>query len=251
MCGKTIDLVIDSGATNSAVSERTAELLKLKMRPNGVVKGTSLAGLRRQMGTLPPLSIGGLTTAGFDVDVFDFQPFIKDTSHEMDELHGMIGSNLLTAYGAIIDYSKRVLYLKDQSRYDLRCLQGTWRLESFADGGKVDTDPQFLAKCSITITGQTWKLVFGAQTEVGHITPDATGVPKVFGISSIIVNDAPVRRGDKVLPPGEYAYALPYDVSWTRFRYARASRDAESLEPTGLTSTPTNKTTVLTWVRAP
>ncbi len=248
--GKSVSFLVDTGATNSSVSEQTAVALKLPIKDDGVVKGTTLAGLKRGVAPLPPVTLGGLQISSFEAEVFDFQAIVKNTTHEMQKYHGLIGSNLLIAYQAKIDYSTNALYLKDMLRYDLRCMQGAWKLESLTVAGKINSDPEFLAKFSLTIAGDKWRMITGGKVQVGNVSLLDEQSPKRFGLKNCSTNGKPATSGGQPIPDDAYVTVLPYEVSWGRFRFATPSEVVSGMSPAKIESTATNKTAILTWVRA-
>jgi uncharacterized protein (TIGR03067 family) len=134
VCGQKAKLFLDTGSTDSLLTPALAKRAKLTLSEKyetriGVGGKTSVRSAR-----LSDYSIGGLTGPAIVVEVED-DPIVFDPKRGGVEADGLIGSAVLEAFSAVVDFSEPAVYLIEPWRKEKR-LQGKWQAKAVVKAGE-------------------------------------------------------------------------------------------------------------------
>ena len=111
--------ILDTGASNSCVGIDLIEHFKLDAEESDTkAAGAGATDMETQKSINNTLQIGKWKTTESHLVLFDMTHVNTAlTQHHADEVHGIIGADILENGKAIIDYNKLLLYLKKDSLY--------------------------------------------------------------------------------------------------------------------------------------
>lgn len=106
--------ILDTGASNSCVDIHSAELFDLVVEDSETkAAGAGAVGMETKIAKGNLLKISNWKYKDFDIVLLDLGHVNKAlTDHDAEEIHGIIGADVLKKGKAIIDYKKKRLYLK-------------------------------------------------------------------------------------------------------------------------------------------
>ena len=112
--------ILDTGASNSCVGIDKIEFFKLDAKESDTkAAGAGATDMETQQSENNNLKIGKWKNENFSLVLFDLVHVNKAlTLHEAEEVHGIIGADILQKGKAVIDYNKNVLYLKKIKKQD-------------------------------------------------------------------------------------------------------------------------------------
>lgn len=112
--------ILDTGASNSCVGIDKIEFFNLDAKESDTkAAGAGATDMETQQSENNNLEIGKWKNKYFSLVLFDLIHVNKAlTLHEAEEVHGIIGADILQKGKAIIDYNKNVLYLKKIKKQD-------------------------------------------------------------------------------------------------------------------------------------
>ena len=112
--------ILDTGASNSCVGIDKIEFFKLDAKESDTkAAGAGATDMETQQSENNNLEIGKWNNKNFSLVLFDLVHVNKAlTLHEADEVHGIIGADILQKGKAVIDYNKNLLYLKKIKKQD-------------------------------------------------------------------------------------------------------------------------------------
>jgi len=108
------DFILDTGASSSCVDYSKVRHFKL-LAQNSDVKaaGAGATNMRTQVSENNTIQIGDWKKSRQQIVVFDLSHVNTALlDHDADEVDGIIGADVLIKSRAVIDYSKKALYLK-------------------------------------------------------------------------------------------------------------------------------------------
>jgi hypothetical protein len=110
--------ILDTGASNSCVSVDLIEHFHLVAEESETkAAGAGATDMETQQSENNKLTIGKWKTKKFDLVLFDLTHVNKALEqHNAEQVHGIIGADILEEGKAIIDYDKKVLYLRKQKK---------------------------------------------------------------------------------------------------------------------------------------
>lgn len=111
--------ILDTGASNSCVSLDLAAYFKLNAEDSDTkAAGAGATDMETQQAKDNTLVIGKWKTKKCHLVLFDLTHVNSAlTQHDAEEVHGIIGADVLKKGKAVIDYSKKVLYLKKPKKF--------------------------------------------------------------------------------------------------------------------------------------
>lgn len=106
--------ILDTGASNSCVGIDRIDYFKLEATESEAkAAGAGAVDMETKKSENNRLKIGKWATQNFNLVLFDLSHVNTAlTDHHAKEVHGIIGADILEKGKAIIDYNKKVLYLK-------------------------------------------------------------------------------------------------------------------------------------------
>lgn len=106
--------ILDTGASNSCVGLDLIDYFKLQAEESETkAAGAGATDMETQQSHNNTLMIGKWKTKKFDLVLFDLSHVNSALEqHEAEKVHGIIGADILEKGKAVIDYSKKVLYLR-------------------------------------------------------------------------------------------------------------------------------------------
>lgn len=114
--GKPLNVIIDTGASHSCFDLNFIRKLlpELSMEDNdGLNVGVGTSDFESKLSTIQNLRLGRFLLKQYDVVLLDMSNI--NQAYEMMHkplIHGIIGSDFLMKYKALVDYGERVLVLK-------------------------------------------------------------------------------------------------------------------------------------------
>jgi hypothetical protein len=117
--GITGKFILDTGASNSCVGLDLVEYFKLEAQESEIkAAGAGATDMETQQSENNTLKIGNWKTNKFHLVLFSLTHVNTAlTQHNADEVHGIIGADILESGKAFIDYDKYVLYLKKPKKW--------------------------------------------------------------------------------------------------------------------------------------
>ena len=111
--------ILDTGASNSCVGLDLIEHFKLDAHESETkAAGAGATDMETQQSDDNTLKIGKWKTAKCHLVLFNLTHVNKAlTQHEAEEVHGIIGADILEKGKEIIDYNKKVLYLRKLKKF--------------------------------------------------------------------------------------------------------------------------------------
>ena len=153
-------IMLDTGATNTALNETTYRSLRLggaSRLPAGVPRALSINGTTTPLAEAPDFQVGPSNLGAVPVCLIP-RTYLQDGAADgQGQLYdGLLGQNILRHYQAMIDCTRRVLYL------DLDPAKKVNLASSFARNGwtrvpMIDTGSHFLVPC--VLNGHRFRLV--------------------------------------------------------------------------------------------
>ena len=118
--GVACKFILDTGASNSCVGIDKIEFFNLVAKESDTkAAGAGATDMETQQSENNYLEIGKWKNKNFSLVLFDLVHVNKAlTIHKAEEVHGIIGADILQKWKAIIDYNKNVLYLKKIKKQD-------------------------------------------------------------------------------------------------------------------------------------
>jgi hypothetical protein len=112
--------ILDTGASNSCVGIGMIDYFKIQAEKSETkAAGAGATDMETQQSENNNLEIGKWKNKNFSLVLFDLVHVNKAlTLHEAEEVHGIIGADILQKGKAVIDYNKNVLYLKKIKKQD-------------------------------------------------------------------------------------------------------------------------------------
>lgn len=106
--------ILDTGASNTLVSESSIDLFNLHVEASEVkVTGAGASNMDSQISKRNSLTIGKWKAERAAIVLFNLTHVNKGlTSLDVEPVDGIIGTDILRKAKAIIDYEKKYLYLK-------------------------------------------------------------------------------------------------------------------------------------------
>ena len=106
--------IVDTGASNSCVGLEGIEKFKLKAKETEVrAAGAGSTDMEAQIASRNSIAIGNWERKRFSLIIFDLHHVNTAlVQHHAMPVDGIIGADLLKKAKAIIDYDKKVMYLK-------------------------------------------------------------------------------------------------------------------------------------------
>tara|TARA_R110002074_G_scaffold107907_6_gene233123 strand:- start:731 stop:1180 length:450 start_codon:yes stop_codon:yes gene_type:complete len=106
--------ILDTGASNSCVGLDMIEFFKLDaVESDTKAAGAGATDMETQQSENNTLKIGKWKTKKSHLVLFDLTHVNAAlTQHDAEEVHGIIGADILEKGKAVIDYNKHVLYLR-------------------------------------------------------------------------------------------------------------------------------------------
>jgi hypothetical protein len=111
--------ILDTGASNSCVGMDLIDYFKLEAQQSDTkAAGAGATDMETQQSENNTLTIGKWKTKKFDLVLFDLT-HVNAALEQQDaeKVHGIIGADVLEKGKAIIDYSKKVLYLRKGKKF--------------------------------------------------------------------------------------------------------------------------------------
>jgi hypothetical protein len=110
--------ILDTGASNSCVGLDMIEYFKLDaVESDTKAAGAGATDMETQQSENNTLKIGEWKTKKSHLVLFDLVHVNSAlTEHQAEEVHGIIGADILEKGKAIIDYNKNVLYLRKSKK---------------------------------------------------------------------------------------------------------------------------------------
>ena len=117
--------ILDTGASNSCVSLDLIEHFNLISEESEVkAAGAGATDMETKKSENNTLQIGKWKTNNSNLVLFDLTHVNTAlTQHNAEEVHGIIGADILESGKAFIDYDKKVLYLKKLKKKKLKKLK--------------------------------------------------------------------------------------------------------------------------------
>ena len=111
--------ILDTGASNSCVGLDLIEHIKLEAEESETkAAGAGAIDMETQQSENNTLVIGKWKTKKFHLVLFDLQHVNSALEqHEAEKVHGIIGADILEKGKAIIDYNKKLLYLRKTKKF--------------------------------------------------------------------------------------------------------------------------------------
>ena len=111
--------ILDTGASNSCVGLDMIERFNLEAEESETkAAGAGATDMETQQSNDNTLVIGKWKTKKCHLVLFDLTHVNAAlTQHEAEEVHGIIGADVLEKGKAIIDYDKKVLYLRKPKKF--------------------------------------------------------------------------------------------------------------------------------------
>ena len=112
--------ILDTGASNSCVGIGMIDYFKIEAQKSETkAAGAGATDMETQQSENNYLEIGKWKNQNFSLVLFDLVHVNKAlTIHKAEEVHGIIGADILQKGKAVIDYNKNVLYLKKIKKQD-------------------------------------------------------------------------------------------------------------------------------------
>ncbi len=106
--------ILDTGASNSCVGNEEAEHFGLFSEESDIMAaGAGASDMLTRVSENNSLQIGDWKKRKIDLAVLDLSHInLALVNHEADRVHGIIGADVLDKGRAVIDYSRKCLYLK-------------------------------------------------------------------------------------------------------------------------------------------
>ncbi|WP_435260713.1 retropepsin-like aspartic protease [Tenacibaculum sp. nBUS_03] len=106
--------ILDTGASNSCVGLDLINFFKLISKESEIkAAGAGATDMETQKSENNLLKIGNWKTKKCDLVLFDLSHVNAAlTQHDAEEVHGIIGADILETGKAFIDYNKKYLYLR-------------------------------------------------------------------------------------------------------------------------------------------
>lgn len=110
--------ILDTGASNSCVGLDMVEFFKLEAQESETkAAGAGATDMETQQSENNSLTIGKWKTKKVDLVLFDMSHVNSALEqHKAEKVHGIIGADILEKGKAIIDYDKKVLYLRKRKK---------------------------------------------------------------------------------------------------------------------------------------
>ncbi len=107
--------ILDTGASNSCVGIHMTDYFKLEaIESETKASGAGATNMETKQSENNTLQLGVWKTNEFTIVLFDMiHVNTALIQHNAEEVHGIIGADILEKGSAIIDYNKNVLYLKN------------------------------------------------------------------------------------------------------------------------------------------
>ena len=118
--GKPVCLLLDTGATHSAISIDIARQLKLTLKKmKGQVTGFGGNGQESTTARIDEFKVDGLLWIYLDVAVLDLSAAVRQAKQDGNiVMDGVLGASWFNAYSCVLDYSNDVLYCRDSGAID-------------------------------------------------------------------------------------------------------------------------------------
>ena len=182
VCNRPVRLVIDTGSGQTILVPSLATQLGLRLE--AAQQGSFANGIKSEVRASEiNLKIGNLTIDSFVIGVMDLTAiFDLDKKVEGLEFAGLLGTDFLARYDALIDYRSRRLYFRDTPAKERAALQGNWRATGFVHHGLVRDDHDYVKGCRVVVKENTFEFVFGTKRSIGTLTLDTGERPeKIIG----------------------------------------------------------------------
>tara|TARA_B100000989_G_scaffold39079_1_gene24787 strand:- start:127 stop:561 length:435 start_codon:yes stop_codon:yes gene_type:complete len=107
-------VIIDTGASNSCIDSNSVETFKIKIENYREQASSATEWIKNMhISKNNAIDIVGFSIENFNLFVFDMN-HINETLKENGsiKIHGIIGNDILSKYGAIINFKEKKIYLK-------------------------------------------------------------------------------------------------------------------------------------------
>lgn len=113
------NFILDTGASNSCVGIDLIDFFKLNTEESEIkAAGAGAIDMATLTSENNVLEIANWKTIKSNLVLFDLSHVNTAlTQHKADEVHGIIGADILEKGKALIDYNKKVLYLKKNKKF--------------------------------------------------------------------------------------------------------------------------------------
>ena len=112
--GVSAKLIVDTGASNSCIDSNSVEKFKIKIENYDEQASSATEKIKNMhISKNNAIDIVGFSIENFKLFVFDMN-HINETLKENEsiKIHGIIGNDILSKYGAIISFTEKKIYLK-------------------------------------------------------------------------------------------------------------------------------------------
>ncbi len=249
---QAVEFLLDTGANNSVLHEKTATKLGLKVTAReGTISGPMVPLRKAKNADLDGLTVGKYLMGTATFDVMDLSSIMKAGEWNDSKLYGIFGNDLLRYFEAVIDYRRRVIYLRDEPRYEVLLWQGEWVLTGLVHRGKAMTDPKMLADFKLVVSGTTFTLTQGKLTQTGRLAVDPSQTPKVYALTEMRKNGVLVYPDRQPPKPGTHESGGSYEADERTLRFSVPTTVVMGAAafPKKLESTAENQLAVFTWKR--
>lgn len=195
--GTKVTLLVDTGATNCYLDLALTKQLGLKLRPTAGTVNVDGVKHPTQATDVTDFRLGDVIRRGSTrFDVYDMTASIAHSKETYGvEFHGIIGTNFLEGYSAIIDYRNKALHLNDPSAWDLKLMQGSWKGVGCEWLGDVITDKEYVGQAMFKVNGEEFEFEHNGVIYTGTLQLDGINTPKRYVVSDLKKNGKPVPAG--------------------------------------------------------
>jgi uncharacterized protein (TIGR03067 family) len=238
--GRTVNLVVDTGAGQTCIVPALAARLGLPLGPpvqTTLANGSKVESRPAQV----CLKVGAVARDPFPVAVMDLSAILDGLQQtEGVEFAGLLGADFLGTHEAIIDLRNRRLYLRDSPVVDRAALQGPWRATGAVHHGRARDDVRVKA-ARVEVNGAQFTFRSRDLCCSGTLTLDTGEYPRRLDLSGVELDGRSVLGG---------SHAFAYEVRGDRLRLLmRISEDGPFEWPDEMRSTRQNKLTLWTFER--
>ena len=251
--GRHVAMLIDTGSGATLLDASVAKQFQLKLGREGAASGLVGANFQLREATISDVCLSRLCRASMRFWITDLKSRIVTQTYDrsLAPLGGLIGSDWLEYLSAIVDYSHRVLWIKNPAGADLYRLQGKWQAVELTEAGVKVTEPLRILLFMISVNGDAFRYTQRRY----DVTP-----PKLHNVdSSILLNrekslhtftnrNVVVNRVSTNLD--EHGY-YRYERGRFQFLFPTNSKLVTTQLPPRIESTTTNGYSLFEYVRMP
>ncbi len=157
--GRHVAMLIDTGAGATLLDAAIAKRFQLKLGREGAASGLVGADFQLREATISDVCLSRLCRASMRFWVTDLKsrivPQIYNSS--LAPIGGLLGSDWLEYLSAVVDYSNRVLWIKNPAGADLYRLQGKWQAIAMTEAGVKITEPRRTILFMLSVNGGAFR----------------------------------------------------------------------------------------------